>query len=138
MAYCIALNQHNKKVSYSLAHMLSPCVSSCLLYFCPPFFFHHSRWPPSSTLALLLVFFSSYCYQGLAHWELMGWWGFYNVVRLLLCNLTCCEMTIVFILQYINTTKNRRLDSAIKVAKLHNRLNILVFWVVSLYKEKSK
>lgn len=47
-------------------------------------------------------------------------------------------MTIVFILQYINTTKNRRLDSAIKVAKLHNRLNILVFWVVSLYKEKSK
>lgn len=81
-------------------------------------------------------FFFSYCYQGLAHWELMGWWGFYKAVRLLLYNLTCCEMTIVFILQYINTTKKRRLDSAIKVAKLHNRLNILVFWVVSLYKDK--
>lgn len=66
------------------------------------------------------------------------WVGFYKAVRLLLCNLTCCEITIVFILQYINTTKKRSLDSAIKVAKLHNRLNIFVFWVVSLYKEKSK
>lgn len=48
-------------------------------------------------------------------------------------------MTNYLILHYINTTKKKkRLNSAIKAAKLHKRLNILVSWFVSLYKEKSK